>query len=155
MIAVKWLSTSSERKQNQNLRISFIEMKYADNALTGSAGLKKHIADMNKFLNVADNLKNIKEEMINIFNTKVELRLLKGIKTIKSFSDENPEFILILANHDPAKSVLCRELKEVINSDDYEDFCSKAELKVATACFMGYGLYDECIYPIGDFLNRL
>lgn len=155
MIAVKWLSTSSERKKNNNLRISFIEMKYADNALTESAGLKKHIADMNKFLNDEDNLKNIKKEMINIFNTKVELGLLKGIKTIASLSDEKPEFILIFANHDPDKSVLYIELEEIINSNDYKEFCSKAELKVATACFMGYSLYDKYIYPLNEFIKIL
>lgn len=154
MIAVKWPSTTSDRKNNRNLRLSFIEMKYLDGAITGDAGLKKHIMDFNKFLSDTNNLKNIKDEMVNIFNTKVELGLLNEIKKIASFSDENPEYILILANHDPAKSALFRELRDVIKSNDYVDFCSKAELKIATACFMGYGLYNECIYSLDKFLIK-
>lgn len=129
-------------------------MKYTDSALSGGAGLQKHIIDMNQFLADPDNVNKIKQEMAKVFNTKVELGLLKGIKKIQSFSDTKPEFILILANHDPAKSVLNRELKGIINSADYKNFCDNAELKVAAACFMGYGLYGECIYPVDKFLDR-
>ena len=64
---------------------------------------------------------------------------LKGIKEIGSFNDEKPEYILILANHDPAKTVLRRELENTINSSDYTELCKKATLKVATSCLMGYG----------------
>jgi hypothetical protein len=148
MVAVKWPSTSSQRKQNKNLGLALIEMKYMDKALTGSAGLVDHIRNMDSFLSVSSNLQDLKKEMIKVFNQKIELGLLKGIKEINSFNDERPEYILILANHDPDKSVLRRELKNIIESNEYTQFCAKAELKVATSCLMGYGLYHECIYPI-------
>lgn len=147
LVAVKWPSTSAHRKNNKSLRLAFIEMKYLDNALTGNAGLCKHIEDINTFLAKDDNLENIKEEMKLVFNQKLELGLIKNQKPIESFSNEKPEFILALINHDPASSILRNELNKL--SD-----CPNAEIKIATSNFMGYGLYSQCIYSIDEFLNK-
>lgn len=154
MIAVKWPSTSSQRKQNNDLGLAFIEMKYMDKSLTGSAGLVGHIIGMNAFLSIPSNLENVKEEMMKIFNQKVQMGLLGKIKEIASFNNAKPEYILVLGNHDPAKSVLRRELDSIIHSNIYCEFCSKVEFKIATSSLMGYGLYNECVYQIDDFLNK-
>ena len=147
LIAAKWPSSSIHRKNNRNLRLAFIEMKYLDNALTGSAGLCKHIDDINTFLSSSENLENIKEEMKSIFNQKLDLGLINNQKSIESFSDDKPEFILALINHDPDSSILRNELERL--SD-----CSNAEIKVATSNFMGYGLYSQSIYSLDEFLNK-
>ena len=154
MIAVKWTSTGPQRKLNSDLGLAFIEMKYMDKSLTGKSGLADHISGMNAFLADPQNLVKVKEEMKTVFNQKVDLRLLNGIKKIGSFSDAKPEYILILGNHDPAKSVLRRELEALLSLQTFVDFSALADLKVATASLMGYGLYNECIYPIDIFLNK-
>jgi len=154
MIAVKWPSTGPARKRNDNLGLAFIEMKYMDKALTGRSGLVDHIIGMNTFLSNPKNLDSIKKEMVNVFEQKVKLGLLQDIKQIGSFSDSKPEYIFILANHDPAKKALRRELDSLIQSNHYQDFCKYAELKIANSCFMGYGLYHECIHDVHSFMNQ-
>ena len=118
-------------------------MKYLDNALTGTAGLSKHIEDINTFLSKSENLENIKEEMKIIFNQKLDLGLINNQKSIESFSDDKPEFILALINHDPESSILRNELERLPD-------CPNAEIKVATSNFMGYGLYSQGIYDLAD-----
>lgn len=147
LIAAHWPSTSKGRKNNKNLGLAIMEMKYLDKALTGNAGLEKHIKDANDFLGNGDNLKNLKEEMLTVFNQKWELGLINNKKPIDSFADDKPEYILVLVNHDPAASKLRAELKTVPP-------CPLIKHKVAVSNFMGYGLYDESIYPLDDFLDR-
>lgn len=147
LIAVHWPSTSTGRKNTENLGLAFIEMKYMDNALKGKAGLKKHIEDMNNFLRTQGNLANIKDEMKKVFNQKFELGLINNEKSIGNFSDNKPEYILALVNHDPDSRVLRQELKKL-------DPCQHAELKFAVSNFMGYGLYDQNIYSLDAFLMR-
>jgi hypothetical protein len=147
LIAVHWPSSPVSRKNNKSLGLAFIEMKYLDNALTGNAGLKKHIEDINSFLGERDNLSNIKDEMKKVFNQKLELGLINNQKPIESFSDDKPEYILALVNHDPASSILKAELQTLPP-------CPNVELKFAASSFMGYGLYDQGIYTLDAFLKR-
>lgn len=44
MLAVRWLR--SERKKGHTCRPALIEMKFGDNALGGSSGLRKHLEDV-------------------------------------------------------------------------------------------------------------
>lgn len=147
LIAVQWPSSSVHRKNNKNLRLAFIEMKYLDNALTGTSGLCKHVKDINTFLSKGENLANIKEEMKVIFNQKLELGLINNQKSIESFSDDKPEFILALINHDPESSILRNELERLPD-------CPYAEITVATSNFMGCGLYSHGIYGLDEFLKK-
>jgi len=154
MIAVRWPSTGPDRRRNKDLGLAFIEMKYMDKALTGQSGLLGHITGMNAFLSNPQNVNNIRDEMKHIFNQKVDLGLLQDNKRIGSFSLDKPEYILILANHDPAKSALYRELQSVINLSNYASFCNKADLKIAMASFMGYGLYDDYVLDVTSFIKQ-
>jgi hypothetical protein len=147
LIAVQWPSSSVYRKNNRNLGFAFIEMKYLDNALKGSAGLRKHIEDINIFLSKNENLESVKEEMKVIFNQKRDLGLIKNHKAIESFNNDKPEFILALINHDPASSILRNELERLPD-------CPHADIKVATSNFMGYGLYSQNIYGLDEFLRK-
>jgi hypothetical protein len=114
--------------------------------LTGNAGLNKHIEDVCRFLGNTENLANIKDEMKTVFNQKLELELINNEKPIESFSGNKPEYILALVNHDPASSILKRELEALPP-------CPHMELKFAASNFMGYGLYDQGIYTL-DALQR-
>ena len=147
LIAVHWPSSSTDRKNNKNLRLAFIEMKYLDNALAGGSGLKKHIEDINKFLGEPEELSKFKNETKTVFNQKLELGLIESCKPIESFSDDKPEFILALSNHDPDSSILERELKGLPD-------CPNAEIKVVTSNFIGYGLYSQGIYNLDNFFDK-
>lgn len=148
LLAVRWPSSGSERKNNENLGLAFIEMKYCDSALTGKAGLKKHLKDMDSFLSDKRRLDDLKSEMRSVFNQMRGLGLINNQKDISQFNNDKPEYIFVLANHDPASSILKRELNGVpLNYPSLE-------LKFAVSNFMGYGLYKENIYSLKDFLKR-
>lgn len=148
LIAVRWPSSGHERKDNKNIGISFIEMKYLDRALKGKAGLRKHVQDMDKFLSVKTRLFDLKKEMRMVFNQMLDLRLIRNQKPIVDFNNKKPEFIIILANHDPDSSLLRKELMTL------EKFYKNMDLKFAVSNFMGYGLYKENMYTLKDFLKR-
>lgn len=147
LVAVHWPSSPKERKNKSQLNLAFIEMKFLDNTLTGNAGLKKHVEDIETFLGIPENLSNFKNEMKAVFNQKIELGLIDNQKPIESFSDNKPEYILVLVNHDPASSILKRELEGLPP-------LTQAELKFAVSNFLGYGLYDQCIYDLDVFLKQ-
>jgi len=109
---------------------------------------------MNAFLSNPHNVNDIRDEMKHIFNQKVDLGLLQDNKRIGSFSLDKPEYILILANHDPGKSALYRELQSVINLSNYPSFCNKADIKIAMASFMGYGFYDDYVLDVTSFIKQ-
>lgn len=155
LVGFKWLSTATSHKNADDICLVFIEMKYGDKALSGSAGIKKHYEDLYKFLNDKNKVEDIYKEVETIMKQKLELCLLKDInkKEIK-FSKNKPEFILLLANHKPVKSVLKRELKEVINSSYYNDLKQMVDMKIAKASHMGYGLYSELMVDIEVFVNE-
>lgn len=147
LVAVHWPSKSSKRKKTEDRRLVFIEMKYGDNALDGSAGIKSHIEDVNRFCSDPEKLGDFKKDMVIVFNQKRVLGLLDCAKNLASFSDEQPLFLLVFANHDPEKSGLRSVLDNLPDSPH-------AGLRVATASFMGYGLYDQGIHTIDEVRKR-
>jgi len=155
LLALKWKSDSDSRRKADNITLVFIEKKYGDSALAGSAGLQKHIKDMNSFLSDSAKVDNFFDEMETVFNQKVKLGLIPDIKKEIHISRElKPEFILLFANHKPIKSVFKRELKAAVELPEYESLKELADIKVATASFMGYGLYDQNMISLEDFINE-
>jgi len=155
LLGVKWLSDAVNRRNPNNAALSFIEMKYGDNALIGSAGISKHIKDMNTFLSDSNKVNTIYVEMETIFNQKIQLGLVSDIsKQININRGIKPEFIILIANHKPAKSVFIREVKQQINSSEYLELKDKADVKIAFASYMGYGLYADLIKPIENIINE-
>ncbi len=149
MIAVQWPSTPSRRKENTNRRLAFIEVKHGDGALEGTAGIREHIEDVNAFAGVSENLDQIKEEMIDIFNQKVHLNLIDCGKKLLSFSNDKPLLLLAFSNHDPGKSKLNYLLQPAnLPESPYVD------MRIVTASFLGYGLYDQGVHTISEAWNR-
>jgi hypothetical protein len=150
MIAIKWLSNGPSRKRTDSCSLSFIEMKYADNALKGSAGLIKHLDDIKKINPTEMGL--IKQDAINVFKQLRELGLIQlneNENIIEKLSNDLPEFIFLLANHDHESTILKGELL-LINS-----LPTNVELKFATANFMGYGLWEKNIIDLNEFKNKI
>ena len=152
MIAILWPSMGHLRKlpKGYKPKLAFIEMKFGDGALSGSSGIKKHLNDIDKVLEKPENFSNIRKEIQSILCQKRELKLLRSLKEninkIDGISEEKPQFILLLAAHDPESKILHKALNQLS--------CPKhCDLKIAIANFMGYGLYQEAMYSLDDFLK--
>ena len=155
MLAVKWPSTSLARRSSAGLSLSFIEVKYGDNALIGAAGLKKHFEDLYSFLR-NNSLLEICAEAQKLINQKIELGLVNGVNgsaRIGIDPDKRPEFILLLANHKPASTVLKRELEAIVLSDTYETLRKLVDVKIAASSLMGYGLYERTMCSMEDYID--
>lgn len=145
LVAVSWPTT--KRRRAEGRRLVFIEMKYGDSALDGKAGVGSHVKDLNCFLADAERVRSLKDDMVNIFNQKRYLGLVKCNKDIKSFSDERPLLLLVFDNHQPRSSTLAKELGGLPDS-------SAVEVCMATASFMGYGLYCQCVHSLNTARKR-
>jgi len=105
------------------------------------------VEHVDRFLSKPANLHELKSEMKCVFNQKRELGLIQSEKPMKCFSDAAPEYILILANHDPDKTALRREI-------DRLPACPHMDVKIAISSLAGYGLYTQNIVGLDDFRAR-
>jgi len=144
MIAVHWPSEPAVRKQARDRRLVFVEVKYGDGAL---GNLHAHLAHVNAFASDPRRLKRFKEDMVHVFNQKWGLGLLDCGNRLQSFSGERPIFLLMLVNHDPQKSALSRLLRSLPASPH-------VDVRIGTASFLGYGLYEQCVHPVKTVLER-
>lgn len=157
LVAVKWESVGVIRKLTKGYKpkLCFIELKYGDNALSGRAGMLKHIEDFSRYLSVDPSLASIKAEMLTILHQKRELGLIPALRNnknvIKAFSDES-EYMFILANHDPDSSKLNNILKDI--QKKYETKLLGFGFKFCSSNFMGYGLYKQNVYSFNEFRER-
>lgn len=164
MVAFKWPSNGAARKNTNAFSLAFIEVKYGDNAVGGSAGIKKHLDDLKSFIDDKEKLKEFKEDMEQVFKQKCKLGLIDGLSenltnqlNDKSnqkqvnirLSDDEPEVIFIFVNHDPESKKINNILSD-INISDYP-----FKILAAQSSFMGYGLYMDNMIEIKDFINML
>ena len=150
LIAAHWPSSSVHRKNNQDVGLAFIEMKYMNKSMAHSSGICAHVRDMAEYYRrIQDHFAELKQEMMTVFNQKLELGLIDNQKKIESFNENIPDFILVFANHDPDSSILIHELKEL------EEIAASLpfKLKFAVSNFMGYGLYEQNLFGLEEFMT--
>lgn len=83
-----------------------MEMKYGDGAHAGSAGIIKHFKDIEKFAK-SGKISALMVDTQTKFNQLVELGLINNVsKQIVIDPEIKPEFMLLLANHKAASTVL-------------------------------------------------
>lgn len=152
-IAVKWISNGAARKKTNNLGLAFIEIKYGDDAIKGKSGLYDHVDKTIQWLQ-KNSLDGLKKEMITVFEQKHSLGLINNQHCIKSFSDAKPEFIIVVANHDPASTKLNAELDRIKTSFPNSSN-NPLDIKIVKANNMGYGLYAETMESIFDYSDVL
>jgi hypothetical protein len=154
MLAVKWLR--QHRQVPQSAALSFIEVKYGDKALKGKAGIRDHVVDIVSFLKTDSKKSDIINEVNGLFSQKRALGLLGSASADAHIPSDAPlEFILLVGNHTPASSCLDEELAKVAASPQYAQMKQHGcQMKIAVASLMGYGLYDECMIPLEDYLVR-
>lgn len=151
VLGIKWLSNSVSRKNVNEPSLVLSEVKYGDNALTGSAGIVKHFEDLQRFIDRGC-IVELSNEVNELFNQKIELGLISNLnKHIIIDQNRKPEFIIILANHKPASTLLKRELIKALAA--CPELTKHIDIRIAQSSLMGYGLYEVGMIPILDYIN--
>ena len=151
IVAIEWKSDASIRKlmNSYKPKLIVIEMKYGDRAFKGSAGIHKHISDFNDFTENPQTVAEFKEEMLGMFRQKRQLGLIPclsgdgNLNEISHYADEI-EMMFLIANHDPASSILQTELSGLNNHN----------IKFITSNFTGFGLFKENVFDYNQFFQR-
>lgn len=156
IMSIRWLA--DQRKSGSNCKAVLIEMKYGDGALSGNAGLAKHLKDMEKLVSNQESYARLLETMESQFNQLDELGLLKFNKgksnaKVKLNANEKPEVIFILANHNPRSP----KLKKILSDSEIDKYSQSQlfDLKFYVASFAGYGLHEKCMLTLGEFRKLL
>lgn len=156
ILAIRWLV--SQRKSTSNCRPALIEMKYGDGALSGKAGVLKHLQDIDALISNGDKYKALLETMEMQFNQMDELGLLYFNRVanwtkIKLDANDKPEVIFVLANHNPRSS----KLNKILNDSEIDayDHSPNFDLRFYVACFAGYALHSDCMFTLSQFRGLL
>jgi len=156
ILALRWLV--SQRKKTGSCKPALIEMKYGDNALSGSAGVLKHLRDIDSLISDGEKYKALLKTMERQFNQLDKLGLLRFNRVanwtkIQLDASEKPEVIFILANHNPRSS----KLDTILNDPkiDAYDHSSNFDLKFYVASFAGYALHADCMITLSQFRGLL
>jgi hypothetical protein len=156
LLAIRWLA--NQRKKGSNCRPAFIEMKYADGALAGTAGVVKHLKDMDALITDRPRYTSLLQTMESQFNQLDQLGLLNFNKgssnaVVKLNPDDRPEVIFMLANHNPRST----KLKTILSDpaiDQYEQ-SGNFDLRFYVASFAGYGLHASSMLTLAEFRKLL
>lgn len=154
MLALHWPSTGPQRKTPDHLEWAMVELKSGNTAIVGSAGLDKRLADMNAMLRDTAWLEEMRSQVRDAINQRIELKLIPELKhTVSSISTKPPLLVFILADVDPATSQferwldgLAKQPKEVRDS-----------VRFFVAHLMGYALHDRYLLTVDEvqrYLNQ-
>lgn len=155
LVGLCWESSASPRKlaKDYRPRLTILEMKTGDGALTGKAGVEAHLRQLHQFLGDAGRVQSFKQEMLAVFAQKRELGLIRSLRSnknaVRALNDEI-DVVFLIAGHDPASGKLDRIL-DVLQRDGATAIPG-ARLSLCRANFMGYGLYRENVRDIAEFL---
>jgi len=156
MLAMRWLAC--DRRDGSCCRPALIEMKYADGALDGSAGLVKHLEDIDRLVSDIDRYSRLVRSMERRFEQLDELGLLdfhraKGGIRVKLDIEEGPEVIIILANHNPRST----KLATILDDPRLYQYSksSRFELRFHVTSFAGYGMHKASILSLVQFRQLL
>lgn len=141
LVLAHWPAVGVIRKQAHGRRLVLGELKHGDGALKGASGLHDHVAKADAFLSDPDRVRAFKDEMVALFNQKLELGVIDCGKPLVSFSDEPPLYLLMCANHAPRSTILDDQLATLPAMEH-------AEVAMSGASHMGYGLYDVAISSV-------
>lgn len=156
ILAVRWLV--SQRRSTSNCRPALIEMKYGDGSLSGNAGVLKHLQDIDALISNGDKYKALLKTMEMQFNQLDELGLMNFKRVanwtkVKLNTNEKPEVIFVLANHNPRST----KLNAILNNPEIDAYERSPcfDLRFYVSSFAGYGLHADCMVTLTQFRELL
>lgn len=156
MVALRWLA--AERKGGNNCKPAFIEMKYGDGALAGTAGLVKHLNDLDRLLGDDGRRNAMLDMMEKQFSQLDLLGLLKfnrstSVTGVELNRSVKPEVIFILANHNPRSS----QLNSILSDQEMDKFSDSPHfnLRFFVARYAGFGLHADCMVALPELRELL
>ena len=90
--------------KNRPHRVALIELKYGNGAIGGTSGIYKHVSDFIKFIDKDFFEKHLKQEIIEIIQSQLNLRIPVPFKLPKKKDLFPPEFYFITLNNKAEKS---------------------------------------------------
>ena len=129
--------------------LTLFEMKYGEGALEGQSGLIGHIDKVKRFLGSPKNIEELKTEMASILGQKRQLGLFNADVLPKefAFTNDSPEYMLILANIRPGSPKLAFAVQEL----EKQERSFPLPIRIGVATYAGYGLFHGNIYDLREF----
>jgi hypothetical protein len=154
LVGVHWPSKAWPRRERTGKTLVIAEAKYGDGAHTGKSGLVDHFQRLQALITTEGRLAALKKAMVSSFQQKHTLGLVECEHQLDSFSDDSTPltWLIILINHDPESVGLLTELTAL---SDYAENSEKTTIRIQIAMsnFMGYGLWDQAIVDLNEFLE--
>lgn len=153
MLAARWY----EKSDIKDIRLALIQVKDGDHLMScGSegpgSGIRGSLLDFESFLAKKpawDLANDIFTEARIVLGQKIKIGLIDGISenAFSKYFDlariQKVECILIFCNHKPKTGVIGCEFREFMETPQYTRLSEIADIRIAQASFMGYGLYVE------------
>jgi hypothetical protein len=167
MVGFRWPARGRSRGSNLVTPV-IMEMKAGDGALASHAhsktgkrlpGLAKHVRDIERFLTPGEGEAVSKcysllcEEMRSVYASKLRLRLnsipkrMRRHPNVEIDTTKPPEVLFVIANHQPASSVLKRELMALPERN-------RADYYVASVTYAGYALFADNLMTIDQVIDE-
>jgi len=156
MIGFRWPLKRGER--GGTVTPVIMEMKAGDAALASSCGLADHVHDIEAFLapepgaTYSGPYLLMCAELVGSFATKKRLGLPSLPKRMGALEitevTARPQVIFVVANHQPASTILHRELKGLRAGTHADYFMAKVQ-------HTGYALFSENMVPLDKFVADL
>lgn len=150
MIGMKW---SVNCTAHDNLDLALFNMYYGENNLKSIEAILSSIELINEFLSNKEALDSLKADLTEIYAIKSSLGLLYPYKEVEIGFSDKIELIYIFGNQN---GKAFKNLLEMIrDSKEYSELSKIANIKIATASFMGYGLYEKNMIDIEEAIEKL
>jgi hypothetical protein len=155
MLGVRW--QDRRRAGSGTLIPVLVEMKYGNQALTGTSGLREHLDQMRSLMENADTWNNVVQGLQSQLDQLVQLDLLRFNHSSRNDSlridqSAKPELVFVLANYNPASTKLLTFLEQV---DQALVQHTKFDLRFHASCFSGYGMYRASMLTFGEFKDHV
>ncbi len=155
LLGLRW---DASRRGSGKCRPALFEMKYGDGALGGNAGLLKHLQDIDALVQDKARYARLLATMESQFCQLDQIGMLNftrrqaGVQ-VSLVSDEKPEVIFVLANHNPRST----KLKTLLNAPELDEYARSAhfDLRFFVSSFAGYGLHAQNMLTLNEFRRLL
>ncbi|MBR1599948.1 MAG: hypothetical protein IJ677_09540 [Alphaproteobacteria bacterium] len=157
-LAVYW--PKDKRKNGNNLKLAFVEVKAGEKAISGTSSVYQHCKSVIKFMGEL-NKDNNKDEFLEDLEKVIEQQRKLGLweydnsHEITFSRTEKPQLIFVLVNYNPNSRSLDNEIEKIGKYvEEYENEIP-IETLFAKSSFMGYGLYDSCMLSLKHVQKRV